>query len=109
LNEERRVTMVKSDLEKLGRPLKGPGGVYDIALVEGGHRENIRGASPWEEVESTQRSNNGGVLLSSLLTLRARIGQGFLVRTFYQFNDGGQMRVTMSQCYVPDPNENWVV
>lgn len=82
----------------------------DVSLVESQElNAGERVGGGWEVVERYTRENSKGAFMSSSTTLRNRIGQGFLVRTFYQFYDGVTMHVSMSQTYVPDPNEQWSV
>lgn len=61
----------------------------------------------WEIVEEYDKAQ--GRVTSSLLSMRMRIDRGYLVRTFHQFFDGTVTHVSMSETYVPDPNEQWQV
>lgn len=69
----------------------------------------VKGAGAWEVIEGRHQFGDNSKFVSTTLTIRARLLQGYLIRTFYQFYDGQTMHVTMSQTYVPDPNEQWSV
>jgi hypothetical protein len=82
--------------------------IEDVVSVElsGLELQRLHG-SVWEIVEEYKKGS--GRCVSSLLSERQRIDRGYLVRTFHQFFDGTTVHVSMSETYVPDPNEQWSV
>ena len=63
----------------------------------------LRGAEKWEIVEEAEYPGGWRVL-----SVRCRLLQGYVLRTFIG-RSGVKEGSTFSQCYIPDPNENWVV